>query len=524
MLQCFFAQSSNRRNDNDNNSDNDDNNNDNVDGNLFQRQKADFTAISAGTNDSATITVLTATTLGSRVDTIRRVPVLDLDEDGTDRSIGDLIMTLEHTQAISDIATAIESSLSTIVTSVSGFFSHRSISAVSVFSSDDDDNDSGDENDADNEGDEEPIPSTSRNYLSEWTPQYNSSLSIFATLSSGNFLSENEITQIFSQYGSIKEVKWIQISDSNGYIIVFNNEIEKENAIKICGNKMETKGRVLKLWSFKQTRFFVESKLAIVNATNFGSHHSTEEDSDSSYIIDDKTLFELANSFQNSSIISRNISGGRIRFYPNTSKTTLKENMPSPERPGTRPSPATAFLLKQISEANMPEAGELYERIPRDNGNEKNRFLNLPAPYHLLPDTPYFRRAPIVPPPTRSLSATEQMPVQQRIINRYLASMKLDDENGFAAIAQYERESYDHLCASSQNPLTEEYRRDATAGTGEEKQLFSTDFLDDDRPKECNGTRGVTSDDWLELLISPKQHYEMWSCSPMWTWNLNLKE
>lgn len=37
--------------------------------------------------------------------------------------------------------------------------------------------------------------------------------------------------------------------------------------------------------------------------------------------------------------------------------------MPSPERPGTRPLPATAFLLKQISEANMPEVrGDLTKK------------------------------------------------------------------------------------------------------------------------------------------------------------------
>uniref|UniRef100_A0A0R3Q9B2 Ovule protein n=1 Tax=Brugia timori TaxID=42155 RepID=A0A0R3Q9B2_9BILA len=46
-------------------------------------------------------------------------------------------------------------------------------------------------------------------------------------------------------------------------------------------------------------------------------------------------------------------------------------------------------------------SSQFYEKISHDSGNEKNRFLNLPAPYHLLPDTPYFRRAPIVPPPTR---------------------------------------------------------------------------------------------------------------------------
>ncbi|EJW75776.1 hypothetical protein WUBG_13314 [Wuchereria bancrofti] len=95
------------------------------------------------------------------------------------------------------------------------------------------------------------------------------------------------------------------------------------------------------------------------------------------------------------------ISKHQIPYYPNASVMTLKENMPSPEQTGTRPSPATVFLLKQISEANVPEISQFYEKISRDSGNENNRFLNLPAPYHLLPYTPYFRQAPIVPPPTR---------------------------------------------------------------------------------------------------------------------------
>lgn len=40
--------------------------------------------------------------------------------------------------------------------------------------------------------------------------------------------------------------------------------------------------------------------------------------------------------------------------------------MPSPERPGTRPLPATALLLKQISEANMSEVrGDLKVNVFR---------------------------------------------------------------------------------------------------------------------------------------------------------------
>lgn len=155
---------------------------------------------------------------------------LNLDKDAASETIRDLILTLGPAQEIGDISSAIESSLSAKAVDVSGLFSY-----ISIFSNGNDDNNDdgdGDGGDDDNNDANNEI-TTSRNYLQEWTPLYSSSLSIFATLSSGNFLSENEVAQIFSRYGNIKEVKWIRISDNNGYIIVFSNETEKEKAIKV---------------------------------------------------------------------------------------------------------------------------------------------------------------------------------------------------------------------------------------------------------------------------------------------------
>ncbi|VDK74050.1 unnamed protein product [Onchocerca ochengi] len=162
---------------------------------------SDFTAVSSETNDSATLTGLAANTMATTSNTMVNamgIPILNLDQDGTDGNIRDLILTLGHTQGIGDISTAIESSFATAATCIDGLFSHRCTSGISVFSGGNDD-----DSHTDNEDDEESTPSTSGNYLDEWTPQYSSSLSIFATLSSGNFLSENEITQIFSREVSI---------------------------------------------------------------------------------------------------------------------------------------------------------------------------------------------------------------------------------------------------------------------------------------------------------------------------------
>lgn len=77
---------------------------------------------------------------------------------------------------------------------------------------------------------------------------------------------------------------------------------------------------------------------------------TTDKDANDPYIIADAKLFGFTNSFQNST--KNEISKHQIHYHPDTSTMTLKDDMPSPERPGTRPLPTTAFLLKQISEAN----------------------------------------------------------------------------------------------------------------------------------------------------------------------------
>uniref|UniRef100_A0A0R3RW58 RRM domain-containing protein n=1 Tax=Elaeophora elaphi TaxID=1147741 RepID=A0A0R3RW58_9BILA len=158
-------------------------------------------------------------------DTVDDTPIPDANEvEKTAENGRDSVLTLGQNQGIDNLRTANESSLSTANGLLSDRSSNGNIIAFSSCGNDDSDND-----------DKETTSSTTpcENYLQEWTPQYSSSLSIFATLSSGNFLSENEVTEVFSRYGNIKEVKWIQISDSNGYIIVFSNEDEKENAIKV---------------------------------------------------------------------------------------------------------------------------------------------------------------------------------------------------------------------------------------------------------------------------------------------------
>ncbi|PAV78899.1 hypothetical protein WR25_13205 [Diploscapter pachys] len=52
-------------------------------------------------------------------------------------------------------------------------------------------------------------------------------------------------------------------------------------------------------------------------------------------------------------------------------------------------------------------------------------YLPLAPPYHILPDTAYFRSATIIPPPNQS---NEGLPTLKRIHNRYITSMMYADE------------------------------------------------------------------------------------------------
>ncbi|EJW73418.1 hypothetical protein WUBG_15674 [Wuchereria bancrofti] len=124
------------------------------------------------------------------------------------------------------------------------------------------------------------------------------------------------------------------------------------------------------------------------------------------------------------------------------------------------------------------------------------------------------------------------MPIQQRIINRYLASMKIDDENGFAVIARYEQECYKHLCVSSyyplltlpeQQPCAYLGMREFRKGAGRIGDGFDTGLrIAEDQTMICTGNS--TNNDWSTILSPCNQHYEIWDCAPLWTWNFNFKE
>ncbi|GMT05426.1 hypothetical protein PENTCL1PPCAC_27600, partial [Pristionchus entomophagus] len=94
---------------------------------------------------------------------------------------------------------------------------------------------------------------------------------------------------------------------------------------------------------------------------------------------------------------------------------------PSPDRPENRAPRRRVAELAEIFDRGAPS--------PRPDASavDGGAFLSLAPPYHLLPNTPYFRKAPIAPPP---LKAPVPPAGAQRVINRYLNSMKVMDNLG----------------------------------------------------------------------------------------------
>ncbi|KAK5966452.1 hypothetical protein GCK32_015522 [Trichostrongylus colubriformis] len=108
---------------------------------------------------------------------------------------------------------------------------------------------------------------------------------------------------------------------------------------------------------------------------------------------------------------------------------------PSPERPFLRPPSATARELMEIHKNYRrgchqewpvllpPNLDEDLQNLDHSDPTKRPRYLPLAPPYHLLPNTSFFRKAAIKPPPTY---CSDGLPPLKRIINRYLASILID--------------------------------------------------------------------------------------------------
>ncbi|KJH52192.1 hypothetical protein DICVIV_01657 [Dictyocaulus viviparus] len=107
----------------------------------------------------------------------------------------------------------------------------------------------------------------------------------------------------------------------------------------------------------------------------------------------------------------------------------------SPERPFLRPPSATAEELIEIHRNYRkaashewpvllpPNMDEDLQNLDHSDPKKRPRYLPLAPPYHLLPNTLFFRKTFIKPPPTY---CSDGLPPLKRIINRYVASILID--------------------------------------------------------------------------------------------------
>ncbi|PAV78992.1 hypothetical protein WR25_10318 [Diploscapter pachys] len=137
---------------------------------------------------------------------------------------------------------------------------------------------------------------------------------------------------------------------------------------------------------------------------------------------------------------------------------------PSPDRPTNRLPPTNVLALSDIywrytqslaemcrrESSSLSAIGTLPSRLRSLSSStdstsfippllsvdtsSNSSYLPLAPPYHILPDTAYFRSATIIPPPNQS---NEGLPTLKRIHNRYITSMMYADEQETALLESY---------------------------------------------------------------------------------------
>uniref|UniRef100_A0A0K0DK36 Uncharacterized protein n=1 Tax=Angiostrongylus cantonensis TaxID=6313 RepID=A0A0K0DK36_ANGCA len=93
--------------------------------------------------------------------------------------------------------------------------------------------------------------------------------------------------------------------------------------------------------------------------------------------------------------------------------------------------------------------------LEHDDPTKRPRCLPLPPPYHLLPNTSFFRKTSIKPPP---IYCSDGLPPLKRIINRYVASILVDHmrlEEELQIFLQENREIFSGL-GTTQKEMKEE--------------------------------------------------------------------
>uniref|UniRef100_A0A915BSW8 RRM domain-containing protein n=1 Tax=Parascaris univalens TaxID=6257 RepID=A0A915BSW8_PARUN len=176
---------------------------------------------------------------------------------------------------------------------------------------------------------------------------------VFVTISSGNFLPEADVKETFSKLGDVATVRWSRFGLSNGYIITFKSRQHMMDALKVTGSRLEMRQCILSVKWAKPER--IEWRICI----SLGGGKSLKS----------RLSLQLSDA-----------TSGDMRLTP-VSASELKKITINHHR--------TQYLQQQS------ESPEVLSNVPGIGA------LALPAPYHLLPNTPYFQTAVIVPPPIR---------------------------------------------------------------------------------------------------------------------------
>lgn len=162
--------------------------------------------------------------------------------------------------------------------------------------------------------------------------------------------------------------------------------------------------------------------------------------------------------------VEAKLNNASVSDVRNDSRAVFTE-IPSPERPFLRPPSATAKELMEIHKNYR--RGSHQENLDHSDPAKRPRYLPLAPPYHLLPNTSFFRKTAIKPPPTY---CSDGLPPLKRIINRYLASILIDHMKSEEELRVFIQERKRQIRRENQGREGELKEHGETDGEGERTQ------------------------------------------------------
>ncbi|CAD6195383.1 unnamed protein product [Caenorhabditis auriculariae] len=139
---------------------------------------------------------------------------------------------------------------------------------------------------------------------------------------------------------------------------------------------------------------------------------------------------------QASSVTSKtSTAASTSSINPISEKSSFFSSTPSTSISCSSAGPSTLLQVSSFESVASNATSFLLQNYPIAPVNFAKGYLPLAPPYHILPDTPFFRNTNIIPPPRRP---NEGVGTLQRILNRYLESMEQNDEQQIAELEELE--------------------------------------------------------------------------------------